>query len=251
MVKIPVNRNLVHLNTSYEIPLTARTDDGKEVTVRAEVGFRACERAPGKIVIDGDLSDWKLDERTPFSMEREFTNWGKAHGGPNDLSAKVYTMWDDENLYFAAVVKDDSYVNEANDIDIWQNDNIAFGLHPWGWKLGSKINTGYYREHLGLCKDGVGADFPRRQSVRRAGQRARLLNCREESERRLHLRMVLPAGEPLPIGVVRRKAFSSLDGRVGQGLDRRGRQGGARQTRQRQLGETQQPGRTEFFLLPC
>lgn len=158
-VKIPVARDLVNLSTAYELPVTMKTEDGKEITARAEVGFRACEKAPGKIVVDGDLSDWKLAERTPFSMEREFTSWGKEFRGPHDLSAKVYTLWDNETLYFAAVVKDDSHVNNANDIEIWTSDNIHFGFHPWGWKLGSKINTGYYREHLGLCKDGVARIF--------------------------------------------------------------------------------------------
>jgi len=65
-----------------KIPVTATTEDGKEVTLRAEVGFRACERAPGKIVIDGDLSDWKLEERTPFAMEARFASWGKVYGAP-------------------------------------------------------------------------------------------------------------------------------------------------------------------------
>jgi hypothetical protein len=158
-VRIPVRRELVNLATAYEVPVTVRTADGKQLSRTEEVAFRACERAPGKIVIDGDLADWQLAERTPFSMEREFASWGKEYRGPDDLSAKVYTLWDDKAIYFAAVVKDDSYVNNADDIGIWFGDNIAFGFHPWGWKLGSKINTGYYREHLGLCKDGVARIF--------------------------------------------------------------------------------------------
>lgn len=155
-VHIPLDRDLVNLTASYVVPVTARTAAGKEITTQAEVSFRACEHAPGKIVVDGDLSDWKLDERTPFAMEREFTNWGQV---PQGLNVKVYTLWDEKAIYFAAVVKKDSYVNEANDVGIWLSDNIHFGFYPGGWKLGEKVNRGYYREHLGLCQDDVARIF--------------------------------------------------------------------------------------------
>jgi len=99
-------------------------------------------------------------------------------------------MWDDDNLYFAAVVKVRLYVNEANDIDIWQNDNIAFGIHPWGWKLGSKINTGYYREAPGPLQRRRRADLTASAILRRAAQRAGRIDRGQKSEGRLCLRMV-------------------------------------------------------------
>jgi hypothetical protein len=74
--------------------------------------------------VDDDLADWDLPNRTAIPFEREFTNWGKPRRDDADLSALLYICWDAENLYFAAVVRDDSSVVRANDIEIWQDDNI-------------------------------------------------------------------------------------------------------------------------------
>jgi hypothetical protein len=71
-VRLPVPRDLVNLTTTYDISVTATAKDGTRVSRREEVAFRACEKAPGGIVIDGDLADWKLDGLTPVPMAREW-----------------------------------------------------------------------------------------------------------------------------------------------------------------------------------
>src|SRR5262249_3728412 len=61
-----------------------------------------------KITIDGALTDWPnlppllLDDPRQLSG----TQFG-ASTGPRDLSAHAFLLWDDEDLYFAAVVADD------------------------------------------------------------------------------------------------------------------------------------------------
>jgi hypothetical protein len=137
------------------VAVNVRDASGINLTKSEEVSFRACERAPVKIAVDGDLSDWNLAQRTPIPFERE---WG-AGKSSDDLSGVFYSMWDDSNVYFAAVVKDNSAVNRSMDINLWMDDNIMFGFYPWGWKQGENLHSGYYREHMGLCKDGVARIF--------------------------------------------------------------------------------------------
>ena len=64
------------------------------------------------IVIDGNLDEWNLS--SPIVIEREGQLIKRAESGvgiwsgPTDLSAKVYLMWDESNLYVAAEVIDDT-----------------------------------------------------------------------------------------------------------------------------------------------
>ncbi len=149
--EVPVDE--ANLATSYLI--TAKLDDksGIKVSKQEEIAFRACQKSAAPIAIDGDLSDWKLDEISPVPFERYHCSWGKTPENPKDLDAVMYSRWDSENLYFAVIVNDNNAVNLANDVGIWMDDNIMLGLYPWGWKLGEPLNAGYYREHLGLCAD--------------------------------------------------------------------------------------------------
>ncbi|MHC4887606.1 MAG: sugar-binding protein, partial [Planctomycetota bacterium] len=86
------------------------------------------------------------------------------YGGPKgwdgkNISGHFYTAWDAENLYFAVVVKDDALVSRYNNVDIWTDDNIMLGLYPWGWQVGDPLKGGYFRAHLGRCKDGKARIF--------------------------------------------------------------------------------------------
>lgn len=158
-VRFPVARDLVNLSTAYDVDVELRDNSGLTLSRGEEVAFRACRRTPGKIVIDGNLDDWKLSDQPAIPFSRQFTEWGKPWGGPKDTCGVFYTLWDDDRIYFAAVIKDDSHVTRADNIDIWQDDNIMLGLYPWGWKKGETLKSGYYREHLGLCKDGKARIF--------------------------------------------------------------------------------------------
>jgi len=48
--------------------------------------------------------------------------------GPEDFSATVYTLWDPQQLYIAAVVKDDEVVTQHEGADIWQDDALELWL---------------------------------------------------------------------------------------------------------------------------
>jgi len=76
--------------------------------------------------IDGDLSDWNLDAMTPAVLDAEeqlytgVTSWS----GPSDCSGEFYVLWDDEKIYFAVIVKDDTFSQNKTGGDIWNADAI-------------------------------------------------------------------------------------------------------------------------------
>ncbi len=60
------------------------------------------------IVIDGKLEDWNLS--SPIVLDRAEQVFRDANQwfGETDLSARIYVMWDDANLYIAAEINDDT-----------------------------------------------------------------------------------------------------------------------------------------------
>ena len=76
--------------------------------------------------IDGDLSDWDLGAMTPAVLDSAdqiytgLTSWS----GPADCSGKFYLLWDNENVYIAAIVKDDKLSQNKTGGDIWNADCI-------------------------------------------------------------------------------------------------------------------------------
>ncbi len=76
------------------------------------------------IVIDGSLEDWNLD--SPAVVEdasqviRDLVFWQ----GANDCSAKFYLSWDEENLYIAADVTEDTPLGAIEMLEIDGEDNL-------------------------------------------------------------------------------------------------------------------------------
>ncbi|MFC1795266.1 sugar-binding protein, partial [Planctomycetota bacterium] len=80
----------------------------------------------GTVTIDGDLGDWNLDAMTPAVLDvEEQLNSGQASwDGPEDLSGEFYMLWDDENIYMAVIVKDDTLSQNKTGGDIWNADAV-------------------------------------------------------------------------------------------------------------------------------
>ena len=98
------------------------------------------------IVIDGKLDDWvRRVEQSNWSgkmevKKGEVIKWVRAvpvHlntltsrveagkvDGPDDLSATVYLLWNPQQLYVAAVVRDNEVVAQHQGEDIWQDDAL-------------------------------------------------------------------------------------------------------------------------------
>ncbi len=118
----------------------------------AEQPTATAHKAAG-IVIDGDLSDWNLadpividggevitlDEATAKTSNNGDTEYNvqlvrDEHfwNGPDDLSAKFYIAWDEENLYIAADVTEDSIfgVIEGLELDGMDNFQLYISTDP-------------------------------------------------------------------------------------------------------------------------
>lgn len=118
----------------------------------AEQPTATAHKAAG-IVIDGDLSDWNLadpividggevlvmDEATADLYNNGDTEYNlqlvrDEHfwNGPDDLSAKFYVAWDEENIYIAAEVNEDSVfgVIEGLELDGMDNFQLYISTDP-------------------------------------------------------------------------------------------------------------------------
>jgi ketosteroid isomerase-like protein len=76
--------------------------------------------------IDGDLSDWNLEAMTPAVLDvvEQLFSGQDSWDGPEDCSGEFYLLWDDENIYIAAVVKDDKLSMNKTDGSIWNADCV-------------------------------------------------------------------------------------------------------------------------------
>ncbi|MFA5339014.1 MAG: sugar-binding protein [Candidatus Omnitrophota bacterium] len=120
-------------------------------TTPMPIGFTRKEvvakKAAGPITIDGDLSDWKL----PKFGKDQVAYLAKG-------SAKFYLLYDGENLYFAADVKDDAVIGNQRGVDIWRDDAVEFWLDAKGDAdifNNMPFNPGCYQiDFAPLTKDG-------------------------------------------------------------------------------------------------
>lgn len=150
-VRFPVPRGQANLTASYEMRATVSDEGGFSVVCDDDVSFQASVRATRPITVDGDLGDWSLDELLPITGGMR-SLFGIA--APTGLDASLYTRWNDERLFFAAVVSDGVPVVKGVDRPSWNDDNILFLIYPWTWHMGEPLNSGYYREHLGPYQGG-------------------------------------------------------------------------------------------------
>lgn len=126
---------------------------GNESTEQINVTFTRTDNTPhetasvtyakkiqGNINVDGDLSEWKIDNK----MTKVLT------GEPNNI-VNFAAMWNEQYLYVAAQVKDDRIFADGD--QVYQNDTIEIFLNPGNEKIQK------YMEHdkqlfIGYAKNG-------------------------------------------------------------------------------------------------
>ena len=76
--------------------------------------------------IDGDLSDWNLEAMTPAVLDavEQLSSGQASWDNVGDCGGAFYMLWDDENIYIAAVVTDDKLSMNKTDGSIWNADCI-------------------------------------------------------------------------------------------------------------------------------
>jgi len=90
---------------------------GPGARTRSPVVAYYLQREP---TIDGVFDEWSLDRYSVSSV----VFGGANHGGEGDLSAALMLGWDDNNLYIAARVRDDRYVQKATGSKLYRGDGI-------------------------------------------------------------------------------------------------------------------------------
>lgn len=60
------------------------------------------------VVIDGDLNEWDLTRCLKIDSEGQIVDQIEHWDGPEDCSMELYAMWDEENLYVAMKILDDT-----------------------------------------------------------------------------------------------------------------------------------------------
>lgn len=103
--------------------------------------LQAAEKSPQKPIVQilkvtkPVTIDGKLDEYSKPLIMMDSESFEKLLYNPwvgkNDLSADIYLLWDDQNLYLAAKVTDDApFMNSKDGPDIWDGDCLetVFGM---------------------------------------------------------------------------------------------------------------------------
>ena len=60
------------------------------------------------VVIDGDLSEWDTSKSLKINTEGQIIDQIEHWDGEADCSMETYVMWDEENLYIAMKIMDDT-----------------------------------------------------------------------------------------------------------------------------------------------
>jgi len=92
---------------------------------------------------DGDLSEWEGVPVMPWEMDCTINNVaaGSFTDDPNDLSPTAYVAVDDQYLYVAVDVIDDSHVYDPAEVDNWwTQDAFEFFIGMWD-QNGKPIHT--------------------------------------------------------------------------------------------------------------
>ena len=76
------------------------------------------------IVIDGNLGEWNLDSPAVVEEASQTIRDGHFWQGPDDCSAKFYLSWDEDNLYIAADVTENTPLGAIEMLPIDGEDNL-------------------------------------------------------------------------------------------------------------------------------
>jgi hypothetical protein len=128
VLELSIKQVLPYLRNEW--PLTAQfiLADGRRVERPVALDFACAVRAATPPTLDGDLADWAA--ATPLHLDRE--EYGKGSFGgkwsPEDLSATVYAQWDNEALYVAVDVRDQTFNQTLSGTSQWIQDSIQLAV---------------------------------------------------------------------------------------------------------------------------
>jgi len=94
--------------------------------------------------IDGDLGDFIMLNPVVLGSN-DYIKITSNSNGDNDISAKFFFMWDNNNLYAGIIVKDDVSYNKEDPENIWKGDSVQMAFDAdFDRTEGSYDNDGDY-----------------------------------------------------------------------------------------------------------
>lgn len=121
--------------SNYRVTTQVILEDGSVVTDSATTNFISVEKAYSPPIIDGKIEtgEWKSSGNLiTFENEDQYVRLNKVEapewGGKEDLSGKMYLMYDDKYLYLAAKITDDVHCGNDKQNRVWAMDSIQFGV---------------------------------------------------------------------------------------------------------------------------
>ena len=85
-------------------------------------------KAPSKMKIDGKLDEWSNVPYINLDSAEYLVLANRNWAGPQDLSGKIYVMWDEEYLYLACDIVDNVVLQEKEGSYLFQGDTIEIYL---------------------------------------------------------------------------------------------------------------------------
>ena len=80
------------------------------------------------VVIDGDLSEWDTSKCLKIDSQNQIIDQIEHWDGVEDCSMEVYAMWDEENLYIAMKILDDTPLVYREGFPLDELDAVIFFL---------------------------------------------------------------------------------------------------------------------------
>jgi len=118
-IKARADTKLIFEQHSNKIKQNVTTDSKRLIS------FYQIVRTESPITIDGRLKEWK--EAHPIQLNDANTQKVAGYGkwdGPEDSSADIYAMWDENYVYLAGEFLDDVFSDPAEGFGVYNNDGM-------------------------------------------------------------------------------------------------------------------------------
>jgi hypothetical protein len=147
----------VDRQTVYNVRAVVTDSSGRAVAAqRPMAGFLAVPRLGTPLTLDGDLDKpvWQAAPAGIINEARQYFSYDPARAkwkGVDDLSGTVRFLWDEHCLYLGVKVRDDVFVNNKVDADLWAGDGLQMIVDP---ARESADKPGKYDLGLALTRKG-------------------------------------------------------------------------------------------------
>lgn len=123
------------------------------------------QKAAGGMEVDGKLAKYEGIEpivltspKDVYPREATIPERALLLGDGKDIEVKFYAVWNADNLYIAAKVRDRAHMNNNNSENLWRGDSIQLGIVPgntaWNPEIAGKASIPF-NISIALTKDGV------------------------------------------------------------------------------------------------